>query len=68
MLLVSKIVVQGNIDKLFRSRKKEENEESHLWYLLIAFSCEMQIQHWNTRMTRMIFRYSIGSLISQGDS
>ena len=38
MLFVSKIVVQGNIFNLNLWRKKEENEQSHHWQLLIAFS------------------------------
>ena len=42
--LVSKLVVHRNIFKLNRWRKKEENDQSHHWYLLIAFSCVIQIQ------------------------
>ena len=33
--------------------KKEENEQNHHGFLLIAFSCVMQIQHWNTRMNQV---------------
>ena len=36
--LVSKVVVQGNIFKLNRWIKKEENEQNHHGDLLIAFS------------------------------
>ena len=51
--LVSKIVVQGNIFNLNRWREKEENEQNHHGFLLIALSCLMQIQHWNTRMNQV---------------
>ena len=38
VLFVSKLVVLGNIFKCNRWRKKEENEQSYRWYLLITFS------------------------------
>ena len=49
---VSKIVVQGNILNLNHWRKKEENEQNHYGFLLIALH-RMQIQHWNTRMNQV---------------
>ena len=38
VVLVSKIVVPGNIFKLDSWRKKGENEQNHHWNLMIAFS------------------------------
>ena len=38
VLCLSKVTVMGNIFKLNRWRKKEENEQSYHWYLLITFS------------------------------
>ena len=33
--------------------EKEENEQNHHGFLLIAFSCVMQIRHWNARMNQV---------------
>ena len=41
VLFVSKVVVFGNIFKWNRWRKKEENEQSYYWYLLITFSLDI---------------------------